>query len=497
MQKRGSGILLHITSLPSPFGIGDLGPDAYRFVDFLSETKQHFWQILPLTTTDLLYGNSPYGSISAYAGNPLLVSPSLMVRDGLLTEEDIFPLTDFTKNKVNYEKVTNYKEKLFDLAYERFKMRTDFEFQDFCKENSQWLEDYALFVALKGYLNKGIWSMWRPEIRDREEETLKTLKKLLHDKIEKEKFIQYLFFKQWLSLKRYCNQRDITVIGDVPIYVNYDSVDLWSNPGIFKLNDKKQPYVVAGVPPDYFSETGQLWGNPVYDWGRLKDRGYDWWIHRIEHNLRLFDLIRIDHFRGFVAYWEVRAGEKTAINGRWAKAPAEDFFGKLKERFAPLPIIAEDLGLITPDVREVMDTFGLPGMRVLLFAFGEDNPENPYLPHNVVPNCVFYTGTHDNNTIKGWFEREARDEDKKRLFSYIGREISLEGINWEMIKLVMRSDANTAIFPMQDVLGLGEDARMNRPATSKGNWLWRYSSDEITPSIKERLKEMTEIYGRA
>jgi len=496
-MERKSGILLHITSLPSSYGIGDMGPEAYRFVDFLAETRQSLWQILPLTPTDLVYGNSPYGSISVLAGNPLLISPELLGRDGFLKREDTSSLPGFPADKVDYEGVSNYKENLLNLAYERFKkMENNREYEEFCTENSYWLEDYVLFVAFKAYFHRQVWSEWPTKIRDRQKEDMQFLKKDLHDEIEREKFIQYVFARQWLSLKRYCNERGIKIIGDIPIYVSYDSVDLWSNTEIFKLDNEKRPYVVAGVPPDYFSETGQLWGNPVYKWEALKKRGYDWWIQRIEHNLKLFNLVRIDHFRGFVAYWEVPATEKTAVNGKWIKAPAVDFFCKLTEKFPCLPIIAEDLGVITPDVREVMHRYGFAGMKVLLFAFGEGLSKSPYIPHNVVKNCIFYTGTHDNNTIKGWFEKEAKFDDKKRLFSYIGRKAPVEELHWELIRLTMMSVADTVIFPMQDILGLGEEARMNRPATSKGNWEWRLLPDEITPTLKRKLMEITEIYGR-
>ncbi|MCK4328846.1 4-alpha-glucanotransferase [candidate division WOR-3 bacterium] len=497
LMKRGSGILLHITSLPSPFGVGDFGPDAYRFVDFLVETKQSYWQILPLTPTNLAHGSSPYGSISVFAGNPLLISPVLMAKDGLLTKEEISPLVNFPVNQVDYNKVSNYKKHIFQIAYERFgNIKINPGYENFCSKNSYWLDDYALFVACKTYFHEQMWNEWPTEIRDRQSKTLRSLKNELYNEIEREKFIQYIFLKQWLSLKKYCNKKGIQVIGDIPIYISYDSVDLWSNPEIFKLDKEKRPYVVAGVPPDYFSKTGQLWGNPVYNWKVLKERGYDWWIKRVEHYLKLFDFIRFDHFRGFVAYWEVPAEETTAVNGNWIKAPAKDFFDILNKRFPYLPIIAEDLGVITPDVIEVMNRYGFPGMKVLLFAFDEGFQKNPYIPHNVVRNCVFYTGTHDNNTIRGWFEREAKPDDIRRLFSYIGREVPLEELNWELIRLVMMSVADTVLFPMQDILGLGEEARMNRPATSKGNWLWRLSPDEITLSLKLKLKEMTEIYGR-
>ena len=496
-MRRGSGIFLHITSLPSPYGIGDLGPWAYRFADFLAETKQSFWQILPLTPTHPAHGNSPYHSISAFASNPLLISPDFMVRDGFLAKADIKPFPNCPKGQVDYDAVNAYKEKLFYLAYERFKKtRNNYEYERFFSENSHWLKDFARFAAFKAHFHGHVWSEWPQEIRDRRPEALKMLGRQLRHRIEMEKFLQYVFFQQWFSLKRYCNQKNIQIIGDIPIYVDYDSVDLWANPEIFKLDNEKRPYVIAGVPPDYFSETGQLWGNPIYRWDILKEMGYDWWVRRIEHNIKLFDLVRVDHFRGLVGYWEVPAGEGTAINGRWVEAPAEDFFKTMLKKFPYLPIIAEDLGYITPDVREIVHRFRFPGMKVLLFAFGDDLPRNPYIPHNLVSNCILYTGTHDNNTVRGWFEKEASPEDRKRLFQYLGREVLVDELHWELIRLAMMSVANVAIFPMQDILGLGGEARMNRPATTEGNWQWRLLPDQVAPDLAPKLLEMTEMYGR-
>jgi 4-alpha-glucanotransferase len=497
-MRRGSGILLHITSLPSPYGIGDLGPWAYRFVDFLAETKQSYWQILPLTPTEPAHGNSPYHSTSAFANNPLLISHDVMVRDGFLAKADIKPFPNCPKGQVDYNAVIAFKEKLFHLAYERFKTtKNKDEYERFCSENSHWLEDFARFAAFKVHFHGHVWSEWPLEIRGRRPEASKTVGKQLKDRIEMEKFLQYVFFHQWSSLKDYCNQKGIQIIGDIPIYVNYDSADVWIHPELFKLDNEKKPYVVAGVPPDYFSETGQRWGNPLYRWDVLKEKGYDWWIQRMKHNLELFDFVRVDHFRGFIAYWEVPATEKTAMNGMWIEAPAMDFFDHLTRRFPNVPIIAEDLGIITSDVREIMHHFGFPGMKVLLFAFGEDLPTNPYIPHNLVENCVLYTGTHDNNTVRGWFEEEATPGEKGRLFHYLGREVPVEELHWELIRLAMMSVANIVIFPMQDILGLGGEARMNRPATAEGNWQWRLSPEQLTHSPAERLLKMTEIYGRA
>lgn len=498
MKRRGSGILLHVTSLPSPFGIGDLGPWAYRFVDFLAETKQSFWQILPLNPTDPIHFNSPYHSTSALACNSLLLSPELLVRDGLLDEADLQSVPDFPKDRVDYQAVSAYKEGIFNHVCKRFlRHHPNNEYEQFCAKNAKWLDDYALFVVLKSHSAGRGWYDWPLDIRDRQPQALQSARDQLGEFIEREKILQFLFFKHWNPLKDYCNQRGIQLFGDIPIYVDYDSVDLWTRPELFKLDDQKRPTVVAGVPPDYFSETGQLWGNPIYQWEVLREREYDWWVKRIRHNLGLFDLIRIDHFRGLVGYWEVPATEKHAINGKWVEAPAMDFLNHLLKEFPCLPIVAEDLGVITPDVREVMRHFDLPGMKLLLFAFGDDMPTNPYIPHNLPKNCIAYTGTHDNNTVRGWFENEATTQESARLFQYLGREVATEALHWELIRLVMMSAANTAIFPMQDVLGLGEEARMNRPATITGNWQWRLRPQQLTPALSGKLAEMTEIYGRA
>ncbi len=498
MKRRGSGILCHITSLPSTHGIGDLGPEAYRWADFLAETKQSVWQILPINPTDLAHGNSPYQSLSVFAGNLLLISPDLMVHEGYLTQSDVESTAGYQAGPIDYSAVTAGKEHILSIAYERFKQRGKrSEYERFCAENSFWLDDFALFTALRGYFPGKAWTEWPQEVRDRRPGALESLKDELRDAREKVKFLQYVFFEQWHSLKDYCNHRGIQLFGDIPIYVIHESAEVWANPELFMLDDERKPSVVAGVPPDYFSETGQLWGNPVYRWDILRERGYRWWIQRVEHNLTLFDLIRIDHFRGLVGYWVVPAGETNAMNGMWVEAPAEDFLSVLFRRFPQLPIIAEDLGLITPDVREIMCRFELPGMKVLLFAFGGDLPTNPYIPHNLPTNCVLYTGTHDNNTARGWFEKEATLEIKKRLFYYLGKEVATEQVSRELIRLAMMSVANMVIFPMQDILGLGEEARMNRPSTTEGNWQWRLLPKQLTSSVVDMLRGMTELYGRA
>ena len=498
MNKRGSGILLSITSLPSPFGIGDFGPWAYRFVDFLEETGQHYWQILPLNPTDLNHGNSPYHSKSSFAGNDLLISPDLLVRDGLLDQTDLDALADFPMERVDYPGVVFSKKGLLKKAFIRFKSNKKADgITRFCHENARWLEDYALFTAIKSHFPKQHWIEWPVDLRDREPQALEEAKEDFFDSYEKEKFLQFLFWKQWRALKDYCREKGVIILGDIPIYPVHDSADLWAHPELFNLDENKQPITVAGVPPDYFSRTGQLWGNPVYRWEVLKERGYDWWIHRFRHNLTLYDLIRIDHFRGFVGYWEVPASEKNAVNGKWSKAPAEDFFNSILAEIPNAPFIAEDLGTITPDVKDILDHFHFPGMKVLLFAFSGDSATNPYLPHNLVENCVVYTGTHDNNTVLGWFQKEAKPEDKERLFKYLGYTPSETDLHWALIRLSMMSVARIACFPMQDILGLGEEARMNRPATREGNWQWRFAPGQLTPPIKEQLHEMTVTFGRA
>ena len=499
MDKRGSGILLHLTSLPSAFGIGDLGPWAYRFADFLAESKQRYWQCLPLNPTDTESGSSPYHSTSAFACNPLLISPDLLVQEGLLSREDVEACPKCPVERVDYRAVTQWKEQLFSIAFEVFRTSGPPEdYLDFCERNRSWLDPFALFTALKAHHGGKAWCDWPEEHRDMGSSAQVTESDRSLPGVEKVKFLQYIFSKQWSNLKAYCNDREIRIIGDIPIYVIHDSTDVWLHPEIFNLDPGTgKPLTVAGVPPDYFSETGQLWGNPVYRWDVLKQQRYGWWMKRMAHNLSLFDLVRIDHFRGFVGYWEVPAGEKVAVKGRWVKAPAMDFFNELTKRFPALPVIAEDLGTITPDVWEVMDHFGFPGMKVLLFAFGPDLPENLYAPHNHVERSVVYTGTHDNNTARGWFEEEAAEEDKRRLSLYLGKKVTAENVNWELIRAAMMSVARMAVFPIQDVLGLGREARMNLPASNHGNWTWRLDPRALmTPSVSTRLREMTEIYGR-
>jgi 4-alpha-glucanotransferase len=497
MQQRGSGVLCHITSLPSPYGIGDLGSGAFAFIDFLAASRQKHWQILPLNPTDTASDNSPYHSCSAFAFNAHLISLDLLAEEGLLDRRDLEAFPNFSKKRVEFEKVIPAKRKMLCIAYERFKEQgNNREFDNFRRENMSWLGDYCLFVTLKSRFLGKPWNKWPSEIRDRQPDALISAQSSYQDEIRREMFFQFVFDTQWKRLKNHCNQRGIQITGDIPIYVVHDSVDLWTHPELFQLDENGEPSVVAGVPPDYFSETGQLWGNPLYRWKRMKETKFDWWVNRVAHNLMLFDWIRMDHFRGFVGYWEIPAKEKTAVNGRWVKAPAVDFFSTLKQKFHSLPIIAEDLGTITPDVNEIMDRFDFPGMKVLLFAFGEDNPNHPYLPHTYGNNYIVYTGTHDNNTVKGWFQKEAGTEEKERLFRYIGRTATKDDVHWEFIRLGAMSAANTFIVPVQDVLGLGQESRMNRPATKKRNWRWRLLLHQMTPDVEDSFAEMTQACDR-
>ncbi len=495
LGRRQSGILLHITSLPSPYGIGDLGLEAYRFVDFLKEVKQTIWQILPIHPTDAACDYSPYSSPSAFAGNVLLISPEILVEDGWLDEK---PATEhfavFPPEKVPFDAVSTFKNEILEKAFQNFlkKTKEKEDFSRFRSENAFWLEDYALYVALKQHYHGRPWYEWEPGVRDRELPILEDHRKKFERQILKEEFLQYLFFQQWRRLKEYCRRQGITLMGDIPIYVSYDSADVWVFPENYKLTSEKKLQYCAGVPPDYFSETGQLWGNPVYDWQRMKEEKFSWWLKRLAHNLSFFDILRIDHFRGLVAYWEVPAGEKTAVHGHWEQAPVDDFFDAVKQRFPDLPFVAEDLGVITEDVRETMRKYNIPGMKVLLFAFGEDLKKHPYLPHNYSENCVAYTGTHDNNTARGWFDKEATAKEKENVWYYFKRKISGEDFPWACIDLLMSSKANTVIFPMQDILGCGEEARMNKPATRNGNWRWRLKKGEIKQALISRLQEITQ-----
>lgn len=491
---RTSGILLHPTSLPGHYGIGELGREAFCFIDFLEKTAQSLWQVMPLGPTG--YGDSPYACFSAFAGNPLLISLERLIDQGLLSIDDLKTAPHFPQNRVDFGAIIPWKMKILYKAYQNFRQDAQHfqrsEFDRFCLDQAFWLEDFALFMALKQvYLSA--WKDWPPEIARRDSNALHGAASDHADIVLSHKFYQYLFQNQWNDVRRYANQKGIRIIGDIPIFVAYDSTDVWARQDIFHLDENGKPTIVAGVPPDYFSKTGQLWGNPLYRWDVMKKSGFKWWIDRFKKNLELFDIIRLDHFRGFEAYWEVPADHKNAMNGKWVNAPGYELFETLKGAIGDVPIIAEDLGVITPEVEALRDAFGFPGMKILQFAFGS-GPDNPYLPHNYTQNCVVYTGTHDNDTSIGWYRNTSTPEEQDYIRRYTGTDGS--EIHWDMIRLAFSSEAHSAIVPMQDILGLDGSARMNFPGKPSGNWGWRFEFSQISESIQTRLKELTHLYGR-
>ena len=492
-STRSSGVLLHPTSLPGPYGIGDLGGPAYRWIDSLAYARQKWWQILPLNPTG--YGDSPYSSPSAFAGNPYLVSPELLLQDGLLQQSDV-PDTSFPLDRIDYGMVVPWKTSILGKAWEHYKAGTapqlKGEVEAFENKQSSWLDDYALFRSLRDKFGGQSWYEWPTELRERQPAALEQARIELADGIGFHKFCQFLFFKQWIAVENYAHEKDILIFGDAPIFVSADSSDVWANPQLFQLDENRHPRVVAGVPPDYFSSTGQLWGNPLYDWDTLRQTKFQWWIDRIRNLLQVVDVVRIDHFRGFESYWEVPAGMPTAEIGQWVKAPGEELFTTLRDALGGLPLVAEDLGIITPEVDKLRMDFELQGMRVLQFAFGGAS-DNPYLPHNYDTNTVVYTGTHDNNTTRGWFN-QAGDKEKNHVRSYMARDAS--DVSWDMIRMAWSSVGNIAIAPLQDILDLGTDARMNFPGKPEGNWGWRYREEMITSEVLDRLGELTELYGR-
>lgn len=487
--KRSSGILLHPTSLPGPYGIGDLGPQAYRFVDWLESTGCKLWQILPLGPTG--YGDSPYQCFSAFAGNPYLISPDDLLAEGLVTQQEADVLKDLPASHVDFGLFIPRKLDLLLKAFHRFQSSPaalQQAFDQFCAENAYWLDDFALFMALKESNGGGAWNGWDEALRARKKSALAKARKELADDILRHSFYQFLFFRQWNKLRTYANEKGIQIMGDIPIFVAYDSADVWANPNLFFLDKAGNPTVVAGVPPDLFSATGQLWGNPLYNWKTHKKDGYAWWLSRVRALLQTVDILRFDHFRGFAGYYEIPASDKTAEFGRWVPGPAEDFFQAVQKELASedgLPIVAEDLGVITPDVVELLNAFDLPGMKVLQFGF--TGPENPFLPHNYVPNCVAYTGTHDNNTSLGWYA-DAPEVEKDFARRYLG--VDGHDFAWDLIRATWKSVAIFAIAPMQDVLGLGGEARMNFPSRLGGNWEWRMSEADFREDLAAGLRAL-------
>jgi 4-alpha-glucanotransferase len=491
---RASGLILHPTSLPGKYGIGDLGSEAFQWIDFLVESGIRLWQVLPLGPTG--YGDSPYQCFSAFAGNPYIISPEKMLEEGFLDAEDLSDQPDFPSDQVDFGALIPWKLRLLDRAYKRFETTAGSKIKKslsaFQEEQSAWLPDFALFMALKEAHNGAPWSTWEAPLRDRHPQPLALAKQKYDVAIQGQIFRQFVFFSQWSQLKQYANDHGIKIIGDVPIFVAHDSADVWAHPELFYMDQTGNPTFVAGVPPDYFSPTGQLWGNPLYRWDVHARDGYSWWIARLKAVLQLVDIIRLDHFRGFAGYWEVPAGMPTAEKGRWVSGPAADFFNHIQQALGDLPLIAEDLGEITPDVIELREQFQLPGMKVLQFAF-LTNATDQFMPHNYTHNCVAYTGTHDNDTSLGWYHSIPEDE-RDFLRRYLGRDE--HNIVWEMMRTVWSSVAMFAIAPMQDVLNLGSQARMNFPGRPSGNWSWRMPADALSEHLKDRLLEYNQIYGR-
>lgn len=491
-MKRSSGILLHISSLPGGNGVGSMGKDAFQFVDFLAKSKQKIWQILPLGPVG--YGNSPYQCYSAFAGNPLLIDIQQLVNDRLISKNSV---TDqhFKTKQVEFERVGEWKTVLFREAFDAFQQNFDRykeEYLLFMSHNSWWLDDYALFRSLKTKNGETVWNTWDKNLVIRDRQTIQEAFKDLHAEIDYHRFLQFIFFRQWYNLKTYANSKGVLIIGDIPLYVSLDSADVWANQDIFHLDEDSKPTQVGGVPPDYFSETGQLWGNPVFDWERVAERDFDWWLARVHFNLRMFNQVRVDHFRGLESFWAVPVEEETAIVGEWLPAKGYELFRKLKQQLGELNIIAEDLGVITPEVEKLRDDFGLPGMKILQFAFGSD-AENENLPHNYESNFVAYTGTHDNDTTLGWLNSIEKPE-RKMLRKYLkgnGKELVRQ-----MTEYVWASAARMAIIPMQDVLALDSDARMNTPGTASGNWGWRFTWPQVRSNHALFLKEITKKYNR-
>ncbi len=503
---RSSGILLHITSLPGPFGIGDFGPAAYQFADMLHAAHQSVWQVLPLVPAG--FGHSPYASPSTFAGNPLLISPQRLHDDGLLETHEMNPPDSFEIHRITYNAVLPFKYQLLEKAFQRFEQghsRIDpAAFENFCNEQAAWLEDYALFAVLKFIHGGKEWVDWNELVKNRTAEGIGKMKDVHASSIRMQKFWQYLFHRQWHDLKSYCNERGIKIFGDLPIYVAHDSSDVWANQSLFHLNEDGRQTVVAGVPPDYFSETGQRWGNPIYRWDKMAARDYDWWTHRFESILNQVDYVRLDHFRGFEAYWEVPASEETAINGEWIDGPKHALFESLERKLGPLPVIAENLGVITEGVTSIMEAFAFPGMAILQFAFDGDT-RSEFLPHNYQQHLVAYTGTHDNDTLLGWWYNDKSTQEAstiQRARDYASDYLDLHRVpdhelHWAFNRALLASVAHLAVIPLQDVIGIGAEGRMNTPGTvGDQNWAWRFSFDMVSEDMINRLGHLTKIYGR-
>ncbi|MBE1424424.1 4-alpha-glucanotransferase [Desulfomicrobium macestii] len=495
---RRCGVLLHVSSLPNRHGVGDFGPRAHEFIDFLADGGQEVWQMLPLAPINAGAGNSPYSSYSAFAGNTLFISPELLVRQGVLRSRDVEPPPDFPQDRVDYRAAAAWREKILEQAFDNAfpGLRADLGFDAFCRKADFWLDDYCLFAALKREHNGVPWLSWPRGVRLREPDALERARERLGYDILRERYFQYLFSLHWENLRDYAATRGVSLLGDVPIYVSLDSSDVWAHRELFELDREGLPIYCAGAPPDYFSETGQMWGNPVYDWAFQEKDGFSWWAERLRHESERFDMIRLDHFRGFCGFWQVPACEPTAENGLWIPGPGARFFNAMKERVPGLCILAEDLGVITEDVVALMSEFGFPGMKILQFAFSPDMGKSAYIPHNMPVQSAVYTGTHDNNTTRGWFSDELDEEGRRRFCDYAGRQVSADSATDVMIRMALGSVAALCVIPMQDYLNLGADGRMNMPGVAGGNWGWRLRPDMATRELAERMLFMARIYGR-
>jgi 4-alpha-glucanotransferase len=478
--------------------MGDLGPEAIKFINFLREAKQQYWQVLPLNPVGNEQGYSPYSSISSMAGNSLLISPEFLVDDGLLTKSEVRKHAEASTSKIDFKKANKIRDILLKKAYDNFSKRKELQaaFELFCRKEASWLNEFALYTALKHHHHENAWFDWPPDFKFRKDAALKSFSNDAQDFIQYVKWVQFIFFKQWHHLKTYANRHNIQLFGDLPFYVSYDSADVWSHPDIFSLDKKGRMLGVAGVPPDYFNSDGQLWGMPTFQWNELKNRGYDWWINRIKKNLEMYDLLRLDHFRAFANYWEVPSTHTTAVRGRWKNGPGGNFFKALQRTFKQLPFVAEDLGDIDQSVHDLRDQFDLPGMKILQFAFNNTMPESSYIPHNFTTEFLVYTGTHDNNTTRGWYRQNTSPIERKNISAYAGKVVTEKNVHEFLMRLAYGSVANTAIIPMQDILGLDERSRMNTPASTKNNWLWRIQTGALTNDLARHLKGLTTLYNR-
>ena len=499
-SERSAGILLHISSLPGDFGIGDFGPGSKQFINFLENASQHYWQVLPLSITNRLNNFSPYSSHSAFAGNTMFIDPLQLAEAGLIKASGLRRYRLKSRDHVNFESAAKAKEKIFREAYETFREQAGGklheEYHNFVEKERYWIDDFALYESLYNHFGNQPWNSWPEDFRDRNPEKLLEFAEAHVYELGLARFAQFIFSKQWMDVKSYANDKGIQIFGDIPVYIDYNSADAWSHPGLFQLKSDMSMMAVAGVPPDYFNKEGQRWGMPIFNWKAMEKDHYTWWLRRIEKNLQWFDLLRLDHFRGFSAYWEIPADEKTAVNGKWIKGPGTKLFDAICQRFPGMPFVAEDLGMIDQDVYDLRDKYELPGMKVLQFGFGESHDTNGHYPENIDQHTVVYTGTHDNNTLKGWFTREVNQKIIAQLNTIAGKKITIKNVHREMINLAYGTRAGMVIIPMQDWLGLGEKSRMNYPATTNGNWQWRIKRRKLSTRLARSISSITKYHNR-